>query len=163
MYGPGPLLGGFSIPVSGQRLIMFFGELIMSRIQSQVHSTLIIVSTSLLVNSGKSISLFYAVLCQIVSLQYLSRASLHRLAGLPCRLFLSDGLQVVTCEVHRSYLRRLVCPAHNYFICLTLLIIYVNHNVCPLPDPDVRISILVCDVEHTYFHFRLCGRKFVLC
>ena len=30
-----------------------------------------------------------AFLCHIVSLQYLSRLSLHRLAGLPCRLFLS--------------------------------------------------------------------------
>ena len=37
-----------------------------------------------------------AVLCQIVSLQYLSRSSLHRLAGLPCRLCLSHRLQVVT-------------------------------------------------------------------
>ena len=41
-----------------------------------------------------------AVLYHIVSLQYLSRSSLHRLAGLPCRLFLSYGLQVVTREVH---------------------------------------------------------------
>ena len=35
------------------------------------------------------VSLLCAVLCQIVSLQYLSRSSLHRLAGLPCHLFLS--------------------------------------------------------------------------
>ena len=36
---------------------------------------------------------------------------------------------------------------------------------CPLPDPesDVGLSILVCDVEHTYFHFGLCDGKFVLC
>ena len=34
---------------------------------------------------------------------------------------------------------------------------------CPLPDPDVGPSIFVCDVEHTSFHFGLCGRKFVLC
>ncbi len=33
-----------------------------------------------------------------VSLQYLSRSSLHRLAGLPCRPFLSYGLQVVMRE-----------------------------------------------------------------
>ena len=32
-----------------------------------------------------------------------------------------------------------------------------------LPDSDVGISIFVCDVEHTSFHFGLCGRKFVLC
>ena len=37
------------------------------------------------------------------------------------------------------------------------------YEFCPLPDPDVGISILVCDVEHTSFHFGLCGRKFVLC
>ena len=35
------------------------------------------------------VSLSCAVLCQIVSLQYLSRSSHRRLAGLPCRLFLS--------------------------------------------------------------------------
>ena len=37
------------------------------------------------------------------------------------------------------------------------------YDFCPLPDPDVGLSILVCDVEHTSFHFRVCGRKFVLC
>ena len=60
------------------------------------------------------ITLSCAVLCHIVSLQYLYRSSLHRLAGLPCRLFLSYGLHVVTREVHRSSLRRLI------FIFLTL-------------------------------------------
>ena len=35
--------------------------------------------------------------------------------------------------------------------------------VCPLPDPDVGLSIFICDVEHTSFHFGMCGRKFVLC
>ena len=64
-----------------------------------------------------------AFLCHIVSLQYLSRSSLHRLACLPCRLFLSYGLQVVTREVHRSSLRRLICPAQDHFIFLTVLII----------------------------------------
>ena len=63
-----------------------------------------------------------AFLCHIVSLQYLSRSSLHRLAGLPCRLFLSYGLQVVTREVHRSSLRRLICPAQDHFIFLTVWI-----------------------------------------
>ena len=47
------------------------------------------------------ITMSCAVLCHIVSLQYLSRSSLHRLAGLPCRIFLSYGLQEVTREVHR--------------------------------------------------------------
>ena len=37
------------------------------------------------------------------------------------------------------------------------------YECCPLPNPDVGPSIFVCDVEHTYFHFGLCGRKFVLC
>ena len=37
------------------------------------------------------------------------------------------------------------------------------YDFCPLPDPDVAISILVFDVEHTSFHFGLCGRKFELC
>ena len=58
-----------------------------------------------------------AFLCHIVSLQYLSRSSLHRLAGLPCRLFLSYGLQLVTREVHRSSLRRLICPAQDHCEC----------------------------------------------
>ena len=37
------------------------------------------------------------------------------------------------------------------------------HDFCPLPDPDVGISIFVCHVEHTSFHFGLCGCKLVLC
>ena len=37
------------------------------------------------------------------------------------------------------------------------------YDFCPLPDPDVGPSIFVCDVEHTHFHFGLCGRKFVMC
>ena len=31
------------------------------------------------------------------------------------------------------------------------------YDFCPLPDPDVGHSIFVCDVEHTSFHFGLCG------
>ena len=37
------------------------------------------------------------------------------------------------------------------------------YDFCLLPDPDVGLSVLVCDVEHTSFHFGLCGRKIVLC
>ena len=37
------------------------------------------------------------------------------------------------------------------------------YEFCPLPNPDFGPSIFVCDVEHTSFHFGLCGRKFVLC
>ena len=106
------------------------------------------------------ITLSCAVLCHIVSLQYLSRSSLHRLAGFPCRIFLSYGLQVVTREVHRSSLRRLICPAHDHFIFLCVAYIY---DFCPLPEPDVDLSIFVCDDEHISFHFGLCGRKSVLC
>ena len=73
--------------------------------------------------SMPSPTLSCAVLCHIVSLQYLSRSSLHRLAGLPCRLFLSHGLQVLTREVHRLSLRRLICPALDHFIFLTVYII----------------------------------------
>ena len=58
-----------------------------------------------------------------------------------------------------SSLSRLMCLARDHFIVLTLLII---SYFCPLPDPDVGLSMLVCDIEHTSFHFGLCGRKFVL-
>ena len=62
------------------------------------------------------ITLSCAFLCHIVSLQYLYRSSLHRLAGLICRHFLSDGLQVVTREVNLSSLRLLICPAQSILI-----------------------------------------------
>ena len=70
------------------------------------------------------------------------------------------GLQVLTREVHRSSLKRLKCPARDHLIVHILLIMYY---VCPLPDQDVGMYIIVCDVEHTYFHFGRCGRTFVLC
>ena len=88
------------------------------------------------------ITLSYAFLCHIVSLQYLSRSSLHRLAGLPCRLFLSYGLQVVTREVHRSSLRRLICPAQDHFIFLTVLIISMTF-VLSLTHMLVFLSLYV--------------------
>ena len=69
------------------------------------------------------ITLYCAFLCHIVSLQYLSMSSLHRLTGLPCRIFLSYGPQVVTREVRRLSLRRLICPAQDHFSFLTVLII----------------------------------------
>ena len=68
------------------------------------------------------LSLSCAVLCHIVSLQHLSRSSLHRFAGIPCRPFLSHGLEVVTHEVRRSSLNRLMCFAQDHFIFLTWLI-----------------------------------------
>ena len=35
------------------------------------------------------------------------------------------------------------------------------YEFCPLPNPDVGPSIFVCDVEHTSFHFGLCGNVYV--
>ena len=99
------------------------------------------------------ITLSCTVLCHIVSLQYLSKSSLHRLAGLPCRLFLSYGLQAVTREVHRSSLRRLICPAQDHFIFITVYIISMSF-VLSLTQMlvllslyvmlSIRLSILVC-------------------
>ena len=40
---------------------------------------------------------------------------------------------------------------------------HIAHYFCPLSDPDVGPSVLVCDIEHTSFHFGICGCKFVLC
>ena len=88
------------------------------------------------------ITLACAVLCHIVSLQYLSRSSLDRLAGLSRRLFLSYGLQVVTIEVHRSSLRRLMCPAQDHFIFLTVLIISMTF-VLSLTQMFVFLSLYV--------------------
>ena len=88
------------------------------------------------------ITLSCAVLCHIVSLQYLSRSSLHRLAGLPCRLFLSYGLQVVAREVHRLSLRRLICPAQDHFIFLTVYVIAVTF-VLSLTQMLVLLSLYV--------------------
>ena len=51
------------------------------------------------------------------------------------------------------------CPGPFHF---SYSVDYI-YDFCPLPDPDVGISVFVCDVEHTSFHFCLCGRKFVLC
>ena len=51
------------------------------------------------------------------------------------------------------------CPGTFHF---SYSVDYI-YDFCPLPDPDVGLSIFVCDVEHTSFHFGLCGRKFVLC
>ena len=43
-------------------------------------------------------------------------------------------------------LRRLICLAQDHFIFLTLLIML--DDFCPLPDPDVVLSVHVCDVDH---------------
>ena len=88
------------------------------------------------------ITLSCAFLCHIVSLQYLSRSSLHPLAGLPCRLFLSYGLQVVTPDVHRLSLRWLICPAQDHFIFLTVYIISMTF-VLSLTQMLVLLSVYV--------------------
>ena len=107
------------------------------------------------------ITLSCAVLCHIVSLQYLSRSSLHRLAGLPCRLFLSYGLQGGDARGPSVVFEavNMPCPGPFHF---SHSVDYI-YELCPLPDPDDGPFIFVCDVEHTSFHFGLCGRKFVLC
>ena len=102
------------------------------------------------------ITLYCAVLSHIVSLQYLSRSSLHRLAGLPCRLFLSYGLQLVAREVHRLSLRRFICPAQDHFIFLTVYIISMTF-ILSLTQMLVLLSLYTCDVEPTSFHFGLCA------
>ena len=53
------------------------------------------------------------------------------------------------------------CPGPFHFSYIADYIII--YDFCPLPDSDVGLSILVSDVEHTSFHFGLCGSKFVLC
>ena len=106
--------------------------------------------------SRLQVSLSCAVLCQkqIVSLQYLSRSSLHRLAGLPCRLFLSYGLQLVTREVHLSSLRRLICPAQDRFIFSHIAdYIYTVHGTSLLRSPaglgkSDLIQEVICTVEY---------------
>ena len=105
------------------------------------------------------ITLSCAFLCHIVSLQYLSRSSLHRLAGLPCRHFLSYGLQVVTRDVHQSSLRWLICPAQDHFIFLTVLIISMTFVHCLTQMLvflslyvmlSILLSILVCAVASLF-------------
>ena len=99
-----------------------------------------------------------AVLCHIVSLQYLSRS----LGWSPLSSFLviilwspsggTWGPSVVFDAVDMP------CPGPFHFSHS----VHYTYECCPLPGPDVGPSSFVCDVEHTSFHFGLCGRKFVL-
>ena len=82
-----------------------------------------------------------------MSLQYLSRSSLHRLAGLPCRLFFSYGLQVVIADTRSpSVVFEAVdmpCPAaQDHFIFLTVLIISMTF-VLSLTQMLVFLSLYV--------------------
>ena len=65
------------------------------------------------------------------------------------------GLQLVTHEVYRSFLRRLICLAKEHFI-VSHCVHYI-YDFCPLSDPYVGLSVRVCDVEHTSFHFDVCA------
>ena len=80
-----------------------------------------------------------------------------KLAGLPCRLFWPYDTRSPSVIFEAV---DVPCRGPLHFF-LTLLI--VSMTFCPLPDPDVGLSVLVCDVEHTSFYFGLRGRKFVMC
>ena len=118
---------------------------------------------------GKGLSLSspnYPVLCcppsyRVAPVLILSRSSLHRLAGLPCRIFSSYGLQVGIREVHRSSLRRLICPAQDHFIFLTVLIISMSF-VLSLTQMLIFLYLYVM-LSILLSMLGLCGRKFVLC
>ena len=105
------------------------------------------------------VSLSCVVLCHIVSLQYLSRSS-PLLGWSPLSSFLviwspsgdTQGPSVAFEAVNMP------CPEQFHFSHSDYI-----YDFRPLPDPNVGLSVLVCDVEHTSFHFGLCGRKFVLC
>ncbi len=60
----------------------------------------------------------------------------------PCRLFLSYGLRVVTREVHRLSLRRLIHPAQDHFIFLTVWIMSMSF-VLSLTQMLVLLSMYV--------------------
>ena len=101
------------------------------------------------------VSLCCAALCQSMSLQNLSRSSLHRLAGLPCRLFLSYGLQVVTREVHRSSLEAvdMLCPGTLHFSHVADYI----YDFCPLPDPNVFPSVFIVFDVSVFLSILVCA------
>ena len=73
-----------------------------------------------------------------ICLGRLSTAWLVSLVVFSCH----NGLQVVTREVHRSSLRRLICPAQDHFIFLTLLIISMTF-VLSLTQMLVFLSVYV--------------------
>ena len=98
------------------------------------------------------VSLYCAVLCPIVYLQYLSRSSLHRLAGLPCRIFLSYGHHTVTREVHLVVFEAADVPFPGPFHLISHRCLYLC-RVSSLHHPDAVLSVLVYNVEHTSFHF----------
>ena len=84
----------------------------------------------------------------------------HSFTGLPCRLLFiwsPSGDSRRTLIVSEAV--DMPCPGPFHFSHS----VHFIYDFCPIPDRDVGPSIFVCDVEHTSFHFGLCGRKFVLC
>ena len=73
-----------------------------------------------------------------ICLGRLSTAWLVSLVVFSCH----NGLQVVTREVHRSSLRRLICPAQDHFICLTVVIISMTF-ILSLTQMLVFLSLYV--------------------
>ena len=96
-------------------------------------------------------------------IQYVSRSSLHRLAGCsPTSSFLvewslSGDTRGPSVVFEAAYV---FCPDYLFF--LTLFIISITY-LYALSEPEVGPSVLVCDVEPSSFQFRLGSRKFVLC
>ena len=87
-------------------------------------------------------------------------SSLNRLAGLPCRIFLSYGLQSGDTRGPSVVFEAVDMPCPGPF--------HFSHSgdytydFCPLPDPDVGLSILVCNVEHIS-SILVCAATSLLC
>ena len=99
-----------------------------------------------------------AITCRSsICLCRLSTAWLVSLVVFSCHNY---GLQVVTREVHRSFLRRLIYPAQDHFIFLTVLIISMTF-VLSLTQMlvflflyvmlSIRLSILVCAAASLFY------------
>ena len=71
------------------------------------------------------------------------------------------GLQVVARDVHRSSLRRLICPAQDHFIFLTVLIISMT---CVLSLTQMLVFLFLYVMLSILISILVCAsRKFVLC
>ena len=97
------------------------------------------------------------VLFSIISLRFFIRALVgDDIFGFFCFL-VCFAMLTALCWIFEAV--DMPCPGPFHF---SHSVDYI-YEFCPLPNPDVGPSIFVCDVEHTSFHFGLCGRKFVLC
>ena len=107
------------------------------------------------------VSLSCAVLCQIESLQYVSRSSLRRLACRPCRIFLSYyGLQVVTCTRGSSVVSEAVdmpCPGpfRLYHIADYMYMTFVHSLAQMLVFTSLYVML---SIGPTSFHFGIYKR-----